>query len=362
MDIAKYIVQLLKEHDQVIVPGLGSFVAEYKSAKIHPVDHNFTPPAKQIIFDNFTPEDDVLVNRIAESENVSIEKAIVEVRNFTDNLINEIQQYRIATIKMLGTFTLKPDNTITFTAEKSDISDESFGLEEFTSPAVQKNEYKEKAIQQMQKAKQYEEEISNRNKKFLILGISGALILSLIALIFFTDIFKNLLYDTDTKMERPHQEMALQNNITEEPIISDTAVANDNNTQTDAVADNNQTATVAEEKPKEEAKPEKKSTEESKVNKKPKETEKPKPTAEKEKPKESSKFYLVAGSFKVQENAEKRVAELKTKGYKSAGFLQANNKGLFTVYYNSFKTKDEAEVMHQKVMKEENPESWVLKK
>lgn len=356
MDIAKYIIQILKEHDQVIVPGLGSFVAEYKSAKIHPVDHNFTPPVKQIVFDNYTPEDDLLIKRVAEAENVSIEKAIVEVRNFTDQLINEIQQYRITNIKMLGTFTLKPDNTIVFTAEKGDISDESYGLEEFTSQAAVKNEYKEKAIQQMQKAKQYEVEVNNRNKKYILIGVSVAFLVVLVSLIFFTDIFKNLLYDTEVKMDRPHQEMLIQNNVTEDPIISDTSISDDNSVQADETTDNNQTSAVVEEKPKEKPK------EEAKPKEKPKEQTKPKPIAEKEKPTESGKYYLVAGSFKVQENAEKRVAELKTKGYKTAGFLQANNKGLFTVYYNSYKTKDDAEVQHQKIMKEENPESWVLKK
>ncbi len=353
MDIVKYIVQILKEHDQVIVPGLGSFVAEYKSAKIHPVDHNFSPPAKQIVFDNYTPDDDLLVNKIAEAENVSIEKAIIEVRTFTDNLINEIQQYRIANIKMLGTFTLKPDNTITFTAEKGDISDESFGLEEFITPAAIKNEYKEKAIQQMQKAKQYEAEVSNRNKRYILIGISSAFLLILVFLIFFTNIFKNLLYDTEVKMDRPHQEMVLQNNTVEEPVIADTTSQQDNSVEADATPTTEaKTPAVVEEKPKEKPKEEAK----------PKEQTKPKPIAEKEKPTESGKYYLVAGSFKVQENAEKRVAELKTKGYKTAGFLQANNKGLFTVYYNSYKTKDDAEVQHQKIMKEENPESWVLKK
>jgi cell division protein FtsN/nucleoid DNA-binding protein len=353
MDIAKYIIQILKEHDQVIVPGLGSFVAEYKSAKIHPVDHNFTPPVKQIVFDNYTPEDDLLIKRVAEAENVSIEKAIVEVRNFTDQLINEIQQYRITNIKMLGTFTLKPDNTIVFTAEKGDISDESYGLEEFTSQAAVKNEYKEKAIQQMQKAKQYEVEVNNRNKKYIFIGVSVAFLVVLVSLIFFTDIFKNLLYDTDVKMDRPHQEMAIQDNVVEEAVIADTLTEQDNSVQTEEQPTTEaKTPIVEKEKPKEEAKP----------KEKPKEQTKPKPIVEKEKPKETVKFYLVAGSFKVQENAEKRVAELKTKGYKTAGFLQANNKGLFTVYYNSYKTKDDAEEQHQKIMKEENPESWVLKK
>ena len=40
MDIVKYIVEILIEKEQVVIPGLGSFITEYNSAKIHPVDHN----------------------------------------------------------------------------------------------------------------------------------------------------------------------------------------------------------------------------------------------------------------------------------------------------------------------------------
>lgn len=333
MDIVRYIIQLLKEQDQAIVPGLGSFVAEYKSAKIHPIDHSFTPPAKQIVFDNFTPEDDFLIRKIAESENVSLEKAILEVRNFTDNLISEIQNYKSATIKDLGTFTLTIENIIVFTAEIADISDDSFGLDEFKSPAIVRNDFKDRAALETQKARDYEISTKLRKRKYLIIGISTIIITVLIFLVFFTDIFRNILYDTDVKMERPNQQIVVKENPVTETLID---TAGKENVSDDQINE------------KEAVKPEAVI-----------ETVKPEPV--KENIKESDKYFLIAGSFKVKENAQKKVNELKSKGYKTSGFVQQNNKGLFVVYYDSFKSKDDAEIAHQKIMKEENPESWVLK-
>lgn len=344
MEISKYIIQILKEQEQVIVPGLGSFVAEYKSAKIHPIDHNFTPPIKEIVFDNFTPDDDFLIRKIAESENVTQEKAILEIRNFTDNLITEIQTYKVSSIKGLGTFTLNIDNTITFTAEKIDISDESFGLDEYKSPAVIRNDFKEKA-KEIKKAKEDEAAKKARNKRYILVSLSVIIFTALVFLVFFTDIFRNIIYDTDVKMERPNSQMSIQQNSVAEQVMTDTAV-NDTLTETQISENENPTTDAVVEKKQDEPKPK---------------TE-PKPEVVKEKIKETTKYYIVAGSFKIQENAEKRVEELKSKSYNGAGYLQPNNKGLYVVYYKYYNSKQDAEVMHQKVMKEENPESWVMKK
>jgi nucleoid DNA-binding protein/cell division septation protein DedD len=333
MDIVKYIIQILKEQEQVIIPGLGSFVAEYKSAKIHPVDHTFSPPVKQVVFDNFTPDDDFLIRIISESENVSLDKAILEVRNFTDSIITEIHTYKTATIKGLGSFILKNDNTIKFESIVDDISDESFGLEEFKSPAVVRNDFKERAALEIKKAKEIDESIKQRNKNYLIIGISTVIVILFIVLVFFTDIFRNLVNDKEIKMERPNQRTIVEKQPVIEPV-------------TDSIVDDKLIDTVVkvDEIPKTEI-----------VN------EKPKSEPVKVKVKETVNYYLVAGSFKIQENAEKRVAELKTKGYNTAGFLQPNSKGLYVVYYDSYKNKASAETAHQKVMKEENPESWVMK-
>ena len=87
-----------------------------------------------------------------------------------------------------------------------------------------------------------------------------------------------------------------------------------------------------------------------------------KTNAEKENTKLSLKYYIIAGSFKIEENANNRVSELKLKGYKNAGILENKQKNLFMVYYDCFNSQDEVVKAHQNITKIENPESWILKK
>ena len=53
MNVEKHIGELLYDHNCVIVPDLGGFVANYAPAKIHPTQHTFTPPTKNIVFNIF---------------------------------------------------------------------------------------------------------------------------------------------------------------------------------------------------------------------------------------------------------------------------------------------------------------------
>ena len=50
MKMETYISELLYRHDCVILPGLGGFITNYRSAQIHPVSHTLRPPSKSISF------------------------------------------------------------------------------------------------------------------------------------------------------------------------------------------------------------------------------------------------------------------------------------------------------------------------
>ena len=72
MKLEQYISKLLYQYDCVIVPGLGGFVANYKSATIQPVQNTFSPPSKGISFNkNLNNNDGLLANFIAQEETVS---------------------------------------------------------------------------------------------------------------------------------------------------------------------------------------------------------------------------------------------------------------------------------------------------
>jgi cell division septation protein DedD len=76
MDISSYISELLFEHECVIVPGFGGFLAQYKPAYIHPTQHTIAPPAKSVSFNNqLRTNDGLLVNYIAQEEGITYTQA-----------------------------------------------------------------------------------------------------------------------------------------------------------------------------------------------------------------------------------------------------------------------------------------------
>ena len=85
--IEKQISHLLHYHDCVIVPGLGGFVANYKSAVIHPEQNLFVPPLKEIGFNrSLLHQDGLLANCIAMQQNISFAEASVLIADFVSDV------------------------------------------------------------------------------------------------------------------------------------------------------------------------------------------------------------------------------------------------------------------------------------
>lgn len=74
--------------------------------------------------------------------------------------------------------------------------------------------------------------------------------------------------------------------------------------------------------------------------------------------KEPMPYHVVAGAFRVSENADKKVEELKAEGYK-ASKVGVNKYGLHQVAYQSFATMDAANAFLE-ILKTKQKEGWVL--
>lgn len=61
MTVAQYIHDLLYRHDCVIVPNFGGFIAHPVGAVLHKTDHTFSPPTKQIAFNAHLKHNDGLL-------------------------------------------------------------------------------------------------------------------------------------------------------------------------------------------------------------------------------------------------------------------------------------------------------------
>ena len=78
----------------------------------------------------------------------------------------------------------------------------------------------------------------------------------------------------------------------------------------------------------------------------------------------SKKYQVIAGAFKEDKNAQKRVKELHKLGYKSAFVLGANAKGLVQVSYGGFDTMDEAKALQTEIKNNKEKKKldggWIL--
>ena len=83
MKISYHIFNLLQEHDCVIVPNFGAFVARNISAKISRDGSRIYPPNKEITFNrSLIKSDGLLINEISSNENISYEMANDKLNNW----------------------------------------------------------------------------------------------------------------------------------------------------------------------------------------------------------------------------------------------------------------------------------------
>jgi len=132
-DVATLISELLYEHNSVIVPGLGGFVAQQRAATIDQVQGTLYPPSKDLDFnDHLVVNDGLLINAVMEANNLRHETARQKVEDFVASVkatLKNRDMYRIPKVGRLyqdheGHLQLLPDNT--------NFNTESYGL-----PSVQ---------------------------------------------------------------------------------------------------------------------------------------------------------------------------------------------------------------------------------
>ena len=139
--IDKHISDLLYDHDCVIVPQLGGFVANYASAKIHPTQHTFTPPSKNIVFNtNLKNNDGLLANHITQADNTAYPEALKYIHHFVDTTNAQLKKGEKVVIGDVGKLFLDVERNIQFEPDaNSNHLLDAFGLASFQSPAIKRD-------------------------------------------------------------------------------------------------------------------------------------------------------------------------------------------------------------------------------
>ena len=131
--IEQHISNLLYTHECVIIPDFGAFVATTISAKIDKDKNILFPPVKEIGFNrSLSHNDGLLVSTYAQIKEISYNVAKVEVEKFRIRLIDELESGNEVLIERVGTLKRDAIGNVQFTSANSEnYLTDSFGLSSF---------------------------------------------------------------------------------------------------------------------------------------------------------------------------------------------------------------------------------------
>ncbi|MEH0008277.1 MAG: SPOR domain-containing protein [Flavobacteriales bacterium] len=128
MRLDRAIADLLYRHDCVIIPDFGGFITGRIGAK--PMDGCFHPPRKEIYFNEaLQSQDGLLVNHIAQQEQIAFEAAVRQVEMQTRKWKRALSHNRYVRLKGIGTLSSNAEQSIQFKPDQAvNYLTESFGL------------------------------------------------------------------------------------------------------------------------------------------------------------------------------------------------------------------------------------------
>ena len=287
MKISNHIFNLLQEHDCVIVPNFGAFVARNISAKISSDGSKIFPPNKEITFNkSLVKNDGLLINRVSSSENISYEVADDKLNKWVIKSHKKLKKQGYFEIKNIGSISLKKDKYIFIPSQNSIFLKSSYGLNSIDSPQIERTGNR----------------IGNSYLKY------AAILIVFFAL---TGIFTKSYFDSVNEF---NQASYAQANLEIEKKIQK-ATFNINSTL---------------------------------------------PVVKLPIKKQYGDFHIIAGSFMLEENSLKMIAELKSKGFMEARKVGVNKFGLLQVAYNSYDTVEEARLALAEIRYAQDINAWLL--
>ena len=298
MTLTNYINDLLYRYDCVIVPDFGGFVTNAISAKVNHFSHTFYPPTKQITFNaHLKNNDGLLANYIASSENISFEHATNSIANTVKNWKKQLQTESVV-IEKVGCLSLNKEKQIIFEPNAdSNFLTETFGMCALKTPAIKRLAYKTQ-VENLAPV------VATQKKATGFIKYAAAA-----AIVFTIGVFGWNGYQTNQLQEQ----YAKQQQAVEKKIQSATFVIDN-----------------------------------------------PLPTIQLNVSKETPKnFHIVAGAFEFHENAEKKLKQLKAKGFK-AEIIGKNKWGLTQVIYSSHETRTEAYKSLANIRYNVSEDAWLL--
>lgn len=119
-------------NDCVIIPEFGGFVANYKPAKVE--NNQFFPPTKEVAFNNkLVSNDGLLINFISEAEGIDYFSAKQKLESFVDETLLNLEKKRNVYFEGIGYLHYDSRENLQFEPQlKDNLLVDSYGLQSFT--------------------------------------------------------------------------------------------------------------------------------------------------------------------------------------------------------------------------------------
>jgi len=308
MQLETYISDLLYRYECVTVPEFGAFLTHRVTATIDDSNNTFYPPKKVVSFnEQIQKNDGLLAHYIADIEKIPFETANQKIQTRVKGLKENLSQGKTISFPNIGDLEFNNEGKIQFEPIYNlNYLTDAFGLSKFVSPAIDREVYKEE-VEQLEKVYPFSITQEKRNSKPYLKYAAVALIALTIGGFAASNYYVNQIeaYNQVAQKEAAQQlDVKIQQatfNLNSLPAI---------------------TINVT---------------------------------------KQSGNYHIIAGAFRVEENSDKKVEELKSLGY-NARKIGVNKYGLHEVVYASYEDRLEAQKELFAIKKTHNQDAWLLVK
>ncbi len=309
MQLETYISDLLYRYDCVIVPEFGAFLTQRVSAKVHESTHAFYPPKKMLSFnEQLQTNDGLLANYIADVEKLPYDVALSKITKHVKSIKSYLVAGETIAFENIGELLLNTEGHINFEpSHQINYLTDAFGLAQFTSQDIAREVYKEEA-EALEEAIPLTITPEKRSKPYLKYAAIALIALTIGG--FATSRYYNTQVDAHNQLAQEDANEQLDAKIQEATFVIDSPLP---------------AATLS-------------------VAQKP-----------------VGNYHIVAGAFRIEANSDKKVAQLKAKGFK-ARKIGVNRYGLHEVVYASYEDRLEALQALRQIKREQNREAWLLVK
>ncbi|WP_040279654.1 HU domain-containing protein [Psychroserpens damuponensis] len=309
MQLETYISDLLYRYDCVIVPQFGAFLTHRVSAKLNENTQSFYPPKKALSFnEQLQTNDGLLANYIAEVEKVPYLVAVEKIAKQVKSIKSYLVEGETIELSNIGDLILNKEGHINFEPSSHiNYLTDAFGLSQFKTVEVTRAIHKE-TVEAVEKvipiAITPEKRKSRPYLKYAAIGL-----IFLTAGGFFASNYYGKQVDSHNQIAQEEANVQLDAKVQEATFI----------------------------------------------------IESPLPAATLQVEKKIGNYHIIAGAFRVEANSDKKVQQLRDKGFK-ARKIGVNRYGLHEVVYSSHTDRIEALNALRTIKRTQNSDAWLLVK